>query len=285
MPDTAPPRRQRWFVDVDSKTYGPYDESTIAQMVEGGQIMRNDLVVREGASDWVEGAKEPALGRLFRSKSAEPPIRRKRRWTSKLVLAGCFAITLVWIAWPYYAVFSLIQAVKDGDASTLERRVDWNGVRQALRGDLNAQLLQKLRKKGESNDAMATGLATLLGPAVINQMIDSYVTPQAIATLRRSDVAAKAKDEPPAIDKSASLLHQANWNHVRYAFFSGSPLAFRIDILPPNDPPLQNPVRLDFSWNGDWKLSRITLPDEIFTAPEKPSMKWTRGAGPLEPVC
>jgi GYF domain 2 len=99
MPDTAPPRRQRWFVDVDSKTYGPYDESTIAQMVEGGQIMRNDLVVREGASDWVEGAKEPALGRLFRSKSAEPPIRRKRRWTSKLVLAGCFAITLVWIAW------------------------------------------------------------------------------------------------------------------------------------------------------------------------------------------
>ena len=38
--DAAPPtRKQRWYVDVDSKVYGPYDQLAVAQMVERGQIL------------------------------------------------------------------------------------------------------------------------------------------------------------------------------------------------------------------------------------------------------
>jgi len=90
MPDAAPPRRkQRWYVDIDSKTYGPYDEPAIDQMVEGGQILSNDLVIREGASEWIEGANDPVLGALFRKRPkrsvsalADPPVRQlQRRWS------------------------------------------------------------------------------------------------------------------------------------------------------------------------------------------------------------
>ncbi|MCA6113117.1 DUF2939 domain-containing protein [Bradyrhizobium cenepequi] len=63
-----------------------------------------------------------------------------------LVVAVCLLI-VCWFAWPYYAVLSLMQAARDGDLSTLERRVDWNSLRQALRGDLNARLLQRMNGK------------------------------------------------------------------------------------------------------------------------------------------
>ena len=43
MPDAAPPKRkQRWYVDINSKVYGPYDEFAIAPMVERGQILSGD---------------------------------------------------------------------------------------------------------------------------------------------------------------------------------------------------------------------------------------------------
>jgi hypothetical protein len=136
---------------------------------------------------------------------------------------------------------------------------------------LNARLLQNLKSKNGSNDAMAAGFATLLGPAVINQMIDAYITPQAIATLGRSENATpNADDQLPKIDKSANLVRQVHWDQIKYAFFSGGPFTFKVDILPHNDPPLQNPVGLEYGWNGDWRLTRIVLPDDVLKGTDKP---------------
>jgi hypothetical protein len=41
--------------------------------------------------------------------------------------------------------------------------------------------------KGTSDDAMAKGVAALLGPAVINNMVDGYVTPQGIAAMVKNE--------------------------------------------------------------------------------------------------
>jgi hypothetical protein len=272
MPVAAPPtRKHRWYVNVGSKVYGPYDEPTIARMVERGQIMSNDLVVREGTSEWIEGAKEPLLNLVFKSKLAasafaEPPVDRGRRWSGKLIFLGVSIIIVAWIVWPYFAALSLWQAVRDGDVSTLERRVDWNSLRQSLKGDLNARLLQK-----QAGDGAAGGFATLLGPAVINQIIDGYVTPQAIAALRRpKGDAPNDNNDTLKITKSIGLVRQVNWDQIRYAFFSGNPFAFEVDVLPPSDPPVQNPARLEFSWSGDWRLVRVRLPSEVFSAKDRP---------------
>lgn len=108
---------------------------------------------------------------------------------------------------------------------------------------------------------MATGFAALVGPAVVNQMIDGYVTPQAIAALARNENV-KPGDAAPNIDKTVRQIGQVQWDQVKYAFFSGGPLTFRLDILPPNDPQLQGPASLEFSWNGDWRLVRVTLPPD-----------------------
>jgi Protein of unknown function (DUF2939)/GYF domain 2 len=269
-----PQRKRRWYAQVDSEVYGPYDEIEIAQMAEQNKILRDDQVCAEGGSTWIEAANDPVLNRLFRKQSNvaldfAPPIRSKKRrsWAGTIVSVLTLLIG-IWVAWPYYAVFALMQAVRDGDVSALERRVDWNSLRQALRGDLNARLLQNLSGKAKANDssdAMATGIAAMLGPAVINQMIDGYVTPQAVATLSRND----GSPGPTNVDESASnfgkSFHQirsVQWDQVKYAFFSGGPLTFRLDIQPRTDPPPQRPMSLEFNWNGDWKLTRLLLPPD-----------------------
>ena len=53
-------------------------------------------------------------------------------------VAGAIIIGVIsWIAWPYYAAYYLATGVKNGDETTLQSRVDWDTVRQSLRGDLN----------------------------------------------------------------------------------------------------------------------------------------------------
>jgi hypothetical protein len=276
-------------VQVDSEVYGPYNKNEIAQMAEQGEILRDDYVYAEGGSAWIKAANDPILNPLFRKQSnlardTKPPVRskRRRRWTGKIV--GILALLIIaWVAWPYYAVFTLMAAVHDGDVSTLEKRVDWNSLRQALRGDLNAQLLQTLSGKAkgsDSSDAMATGIAAMLGPAVINQMIDGYVTAQAVATLSRNESASgppNATASASNFDKSFRQIRRVQWDQVKYAFFSGGPTSFRLDILPPNDPPQHSPLSLEFNWVGDWKLTRLILPPDAFDSTSTSAASRSRG--------
>ena len=275
-PSGQPRSKRRWYANVESKVYGPFEHADIAQMIERHQILVDDRVYAEGGSAWIDAGDDPVLGSLFHKQSSllsEPRARRPKRrmWT----VSALIALTLLivgWIAWPYYAAFSLMEAVREGDVSTLEKRVDWNSVRQALRGDLNAFFLQHLKGKAkpdDSSDAMATGFAALLGPAVVNQMIDGYVTPQAIAALAGNENA-KAGELTSNGNNASRSISQLQWNQVKYAFFAGGPLTFRVDILPPNDPPLQGPASLEFNWSGNWRLVRVTLPPDAL-GPESPS--------------
>ena len=261
---------------IDSETYGPYTSSQIVEMLERGQILRTDHAHAVGGSVWVKIEDDPVLSPLVRTHKTtipaiEPPVRvrRKRRWSGRII--GVLSILAVaWITWPYYAAFSLFVALRDGDVPVLEKRVNWNDVRQGLRGDLNAMLLKNIRtsKSNDSSDTMASGLAAVLGPAVVNQMVDGYVTPQALASISRDNNLAKSERETAGsvsnLNNSMRQARHIRWNQVQYAFFHGSPFTFTIEVLPENDPPLKNPVTLEFNWVGDWKLTRVLLPSDVF---------------------
>ena len=51
----------------------------------------------------------------------------------KKLIAGVFAIAMLWTIWPYYALFDLSSAINKADLTGLERRVEWSSVRQGLR--------------------------------------------------------------------------------------------------------------------------------------------------------
>jgi hypothetical protein len=187
----------------------------------------------------------------------------------KLGIGAIILIALGWIAWPFYAAYDLATAIQGGDHIALERRVAWDEVRRGLRDDLNAVLLQALRKDDGASSPLTTGLVAMLGPTFINNAVDSYVTPQAIAGLIQNGAApipsmaqiksgaAHPETMKPVPDKQQNPL---SWKQVRYAFFSGGPMTFRIDIDADNAPTGQRPVTLLFKWSGDWKLARMFLP-------------------------
>jgi DUF2939 family protein len=195
------------------------------------------------------------------------PERLDRGTWMKIAIGSLILTALGWITWPYYALYDFANGMQQGDQVALERRVAWEEVRRGLRDDLNAVLLQRLSK----NDGapIGTALVALIGPTIINNAIDSYVTPQGIAGIIRNgkaSIPSEAQIENSAPDRSVStpddkqkgLLQQ--WKQVRYAFFSSGPLTFRVDIASDNAPSGQGPVTLLFKWAGDWKLSRIFLP-------------------------
>ena len=50
---------------------------------------------------------------------------------------------------------------------------------------------------------------------------------------------------------------------IRYAFFTGGPFAFRVDLRPDSDT-VKRPLVLLFRWSGDWRLTRVFLPTDAF---------------------
>jgi hypothetical protein len=279
------PFDKRWCTHVGGKTYGPYTGHQIREMVDHQRICATDFVYAEGGSSWTQIANDPILQTLIRNSGERTGWwQRSANWKSlsrrhlKIILALVLVAILGWIAWPYYAVYDLVTAVREGDASALESRVVWESVRQGLRDDLNAVLLKRLNTETRTNEpgaALGTGLAAVLGPAIINRMIDSYVTPQAIATFNRSG---KTELPPTAIstpqkDFSETIqeARRVRWDQVQYAFFSGGPLTFKVEFIPEHDPPIKNPITLLFKWAGNWRLTRILLPADAIDGISAPT--------------
>jgi Protein of unknown function (DUF2939)/GYF domain 2 len=271
------PLDMRWYVHIEGKTYGPYSEHEIREMVEQHRVAGSALVYAEGghAPAWLQIANDPILGALFKSaETATSQLAPRDDDTSPRSRKWLFAIpvllaVMAWIAWPYYAAYDLAVGLRDGDVATLETRVAWDSVRQGLRGDLSAVLISSVRAQdvSSSGEALGSALGIMLGPVLIDRIIDSYITPQHIAAARRADRNDGAAQDDAATPKALVDAMQAATNirfdQIKYAFFSGSPLKFRINFVPDQNPALKQPFEFRFQWDGSWKLTRVVLPSDL----------------------
>jgi Protein of unknown function (DUF2939) len=184
----------------------------------------------------------------------------------KLVAILVFLMVAGFAALPYFNAYSLAEALKSGDRDTLESRVDWPIVRQKLKEELAAKMAatafgsgEKTDRDASSGEALGKGIAGLLGPAMINNMVDSYVTPAGLAALvknKKSD-----EDTSNAASKINPSLLQNVTNSVTWAFFE-SPTTFVVHLQPPDKPEV---IKLKFGFYGtNWKLNGFTLPEEFY---------------------
>jgi hypothetical protein len=170
--------------------------------------------------------------------------KKPRRW--RRIAGWLLLVLLVWCGWAAYALFDLSSGLAHEDAVTLERRIDWTSVRQGLREDLRAML----------------GSARL-GEAAPERTVDPLTTQRAVIELIRSvRLTDRGWDTVPpgANGKSGGGLDLLR---IRYAFFSGGPFAFRVDLRPNSDT-VKRPMVLLFRWAGDWQLTRVFLPADAF---------------------
>ncbi|VIO73312.1 hypothetical protein CI1B_49170 [Bradyrhizobium ivorense] len=172
------------------------------------------------------------------------------------IFLSLLSFALCWIAWPCHVAYNLAVALKDGNASAIESRVDWEHLRQGLRADLNAMVLQNVSRTGSSPSA--SGLVAALAPAIINQMIDGYITPQGMANLVGQKTRARAGGATTGDGNGEGF----DLSRVQHAFFDGGPFTFKVQLR--NEKPNEEPFVILFHWDGSWRLNRLVLPKSAF---------------------
>ncbi len=170
----------------------------------------------------------------------------------RLLLSSSIVALVVYLLWPYVTLYLLDRAIGAADEIALEQLVDWAAVQDGLRDDMNAALGQALRDgEGPVEGALAGALAALIGPGIIDRLVESYVAPSGLAMMLRSEQP-NGSAGGDAEHKTPRLIEQ-----VDYAFFAG-PTTFRVRLKPP-DANEQVTALLRFR-DLDWRRTRAFLP-------------------------
>jgi hypothetical protein len=174
------------------------------------------------------------------------------------LIAAASALLLGYLAFPYYATRALGEALRSGERAQLERSIDFDSLRASLRKDLDARGRAMLGDGPVLNE-----LADLFGGALLDNAVDVYVTPQALATLIQSGELSKAAVagviRPDAAKDFEIALGEASW-----AFFS-DPTTFEVEL-----PNAGLELRLQ---NGWWQLVEVRPKRSDAPAPAKPAPK------------
>jgi hypothetical protein len=171
-----------------------------------------------------------------------------------LLLAALALVAGFGIASPHLAARRLGEALQSGDPVALERRVDFPLLRQNLKQQLNAALLERAGGGAVENPlgAVVMGIATLF----VDGMVEAFVTPSGLATLASGRLPARPgeppdADPPPArrdpfegartsrdaLDRFSIWVPDDEGREIRFVL-SLSGLAWRLSnvVLPPSEP-------------------------------------------------
>jgi hypothetical protein len=176
---------------------------------------------------------------------------------------GVLLAAVFWLAWPYWTLYSFIMAVRAGDPVAIEKHVSWVEVRQGLKDDFNAAFAKSIAEDDELKDNPFSGLAIALGPAVVNNVVDTIVTPQGLAALvtNTRPTTTQTEVDQTAQHDSTEATTQPALHHLRWAFFNG-PNSFLV-VFGGDDQ--GEPVRIVLKLRDfGWKITRIFVPlDEL----------------------
>ena len=127
------------------------------------------------------------------------------------------ALFSLYIASPYYAVYSFINCLNDGDTIGLKKVVDFPALRESLKDEMKSKLVQQTKrsissKEEEFADKLVSGMGAMFGPAIIDGLVDTFVTPSGLAGLISNPSSALDGEN----SKNDNKIPNISW-----AFFSG----------------------------------------------------------------
>jgi len=218
-----------YYVTKNGEQKGPYEENVILACLKDGTFDDSDFIWKEGWADWKE------IGAVFTKPSATPPpapapkqaepptkatVEKRGFVIGKPAIFGVLGLLfLLYIANPYIATYQLFAALKSGDTGTLKKRIDFPELRESLKEEMKAKMLQETKKtvsKASKEDdpmaALGAGLAAAIGPALIDGIVDSFVTPSGLAGLISN---------PEAAVQGKGGSGDIRLPNINWAFFSG----------------------------------------------------------------
>lgn len=155
----------------------------------------------------------------------------------------------IYMLWPHHSLKQLVNAMESGDVAMISRKIEWNEFRASIKEMVGTEFQRSFMDKAASSDAndqMASGLAAMIGPAVIEKMVDSMVTPAAFATLLANQRAATPDANGRFALKDGVLKGTSFAGPTRFEVLVGKP--------EDSDPTFLGVFELrDF----DWKLTQV----------------------------
>jgi len=166
---------------------------------------------------------------------------------ARRVLPAGLTIALVYLAYPYFVLFQLGQAIRHGDAATLERLVDWDGVREGLKEDICDDVTDTppaLAQAVRSGDSLPPfGYSFVRG--ITGNMIDANVTAEALLAAAAAPGRRRADEMP----------------HIDWAFFEDA-THFAVRLRPAD--PAMGAIRIMLELqDSHWKVVRAWLPHDL----------------------
>lgn len=180
---------------------------------------------------------------------------------SKTAVIGGVALVALLVAYyflsPFLLLRSLANAARTSDRDVLALDVDFPSVREGLKSQFNAFVLQKATADKEMVGNPFAGLAMMLVPAIVDRAVDGYVTPDGLAAVLRNHT------KQAATGGATPALWHGDFSYL-------DPDHFRASYSSAEHPEM--PLRLLLERRGmfGWKLVRIDMPlDEFDKASNK----------------
>ena len=154
---------------------------------------------------------------------------------------------------PHIAVDNMKKAADNKDVETLSDYVDYPAFRESLKANFNAMMASEVAKSKNNNLFEALGAA--LAAAIINPMIDSFVTPESLAMLMKGEKLQMENTRSGSRTESSRSEADAKMS-MEYDGIN------RFVVKVKGKDSSEDPVKLIFKRKGiiSWKLSALRLP-------------------------
>jgi hypothetical protein len=185
----------------------------------------------------------------------------------KLTVAILSLIVLgaLYVAFPFYTAWSIREAMQAGDAAYLERKIEWQSVRESLRQSIGAAAFAPAA--GDGGEAQSPGetpglwqrLKMSVGKRTVDGIVDSYVTPEGLPQLFGVRNAYREMSGEAAAQRAKPWHQRAGefWSRLKRAEFK-TPTAFEVEMADRNEP-TRHYVGLLQLRGIEWKLTELHL--------------------------
>jgi hypothetical protein len=181
------------------------------------------------------------------------------RWTIRVIII----IAVLWVgyaAWPFWALYDLVNAVQNRDSAAVAQRVNFPAVRRSLTEQIAAsyvQLAGKEARVGQLSRAVAVAAMTSFADPIVARL----VTAEALIELLHKGWPASILHEEGTASQGLSSGSPGNF----WQLFIHSEQGLRsFEVAFPATAPARLRLKLQFRLtNWTWKLAAVELPDEL----------------------
>ena len=177
----------------------------------------------------------------------------------KKIIVGVVGAALVvfvaaWAVAPVLSAQSLVRAAKAGDERKIESLVDFPALRTSLKEELNAELIDRMRRDPRVVESGLGGLGMMLAPMLLSGAVETLVTPEVVANMV---VTAEAPDPSRPSDPDPAHKQDTDDIHQSWGYRSLNQFAVTLtDRDRPDDRLALIMVRYGLF---DWKLAAVDL--------------------------